>query len=62
MGSIDKQQEIREPSKTIKEAGFSSLEDFAEAVNMNPQWIRKRYHDNRKVFDALLRGSERKTP
>jgi len=52
----------REPSKTIKEAGFPSLEDFAEAVNMNPQWIRRRYRDNRTVFNALLRGAERKTP
>lgn len=50
---------MREPSDTIKQAGFSSLETFAEAVNMNPQWLRKRYQDNKIVFTALLKGAER---
>ena len=54
--------EAREPSKTIKEAGFSSLDEFAKAVNMNPQWIRKRYKDNKIVFYALLKGAERSLP
>lgn len=49
---------MREPSDTIKQAGFSSLEAFAEAVNMNPQWLRKRYQDNKTVFTALLKGAE----